>query len=164
MGEQIHRALVVVVMAIAVTGFLGWRSLRGTGPARGAPLPNPLPSPHLTELMAYSQPLADTAVARRSRRPAVMLARDPFGALPAPASEISHDDRGVAVPKRENGLHVTATMIAGTRRAAVINDQLIYVGENVPGGGKLTSVERDRIVVTDAQGTSHVVAVKEGDD
>jgi hypothetical protein len=41
---------------------------------------------------------------------------------------------------------------------------LIYVGENVPGGGKLTSVERDRIVVTDAQGTSHVVAVKEGDD
>jgi hypothetical protein len=164
MGEQIHRTLIAIVVAIALATFIGWRSLRGSGPGPGVPAAGPMPSPHLTDLMAYSQPLADTTVVKRSVRPVVTLSRDPFGALPVSSSEISHDDRGVAVPKQQEGLHVTATMIAGSRRAAVINDQLIYVGDNVPGGGKLTSVERDRIVVTDPHGASHVVAVKEGDD
>ena len=163
MGEQIHNTLVAVVVAIALVGFLGWRSLRGADAVRGAAA-SPLPSPHLADLMPYSQPITDTAVPARIARPVVALARDPFAAPPVPASEISHDERGADVPKKEYGLHVTATMIAGSRRAAVINDQLIYVGDSVPGGGKLTSVERDRIVVTDPQGTSHVVAVKEGDD
>ena len=164
MGENVHRTLVAVVIAIALTAFLGWRSLRGTDPLRGAPSPSPLPSPHLTDLMPYSRPLADSIVVRRPAQRVITLAHDPFGALPVQVSEISHGDGSVTAPKQETTLHVTATMIAGTRRAAVINDQLIYVGDVVPGGGKLTSVERDRIVITDQKGTSHVVAVKEGDD
>lgn len=165
MGENVHRTLVAVVIAIALTAFLGWRSLRGTDSPRGAPSPSPVPSPHLTDLMPYSQPLADSIVVRRLAQRTVTLPHDPFGAVPVQVSEISHDGgAAVVVPRQETTLHVTATMIAGTRRAAVINDQLIYVGDAVPGGGKLTSVERDRIVVTDQKGTSHVVAVKEGVD
>ena len=57
----------------------------------------------------------------------------------------------------------TATLMAGIRRAAVINDELIYLGDSIPGGGTLTSVERDRIVVTDSKGVTHTLAVKEGD-
>jgi hypothetical protein len=53
--------------------------------------------------------------------------------------------------------------MAGARRAAVINDALIYLGDPIPGGGKLTSVERDRVVVTDTKGALHTVAVKEGE-
>ena len=30
----------------------------------------------------------------------------------------------------------------------MINDQLFYVGESLPDGSKLTSVERDRVVVS----------------
>ncbi|MEO6878885.1 MAG: hypothetical protein ABI205_10415, partial [Gemmatimonadaceae bacterium] len=150
-----------------LTAFLGWRSLRGTDSLRGAPLQAPLPSPQLTPLMPYTQPLADTVVLPRTGRAAVALARDPFGATTiAQSSQISHGSSGAAdvAPRAGASLHVTATMIGGARRAAVINDLLIYVGDQVPGGGRLTSVESDRVVVTDAQGTSHVVAVKEGED
>jgi hypothetical protein len=60
--------------------------------------------------------------------------------------------------------HVTTTLMAGSRRAALINDRLIYVGERLPDGSKLTSVERDRVVVTDHNGTAHTVAVaREGE-
>lgn len=60
--------------------------------------------------------------------------------------------------------HVTTTLMAGSRRAALINDQLIYVGERLPDGSRLTSVERDRVVVTDHNGTAHTVAVaREGE-
>jgi hypothetical protein len=116
--------------------------------------------------MPYTQPLADTALVPRAGRAAVALARDPFGATAvAQSSQISHSAEGADVAPRETeSLHVTATMIGGARRAAVINDMLIYVGDRVPGGGKLTSVERDRVVVTDPKGTSHVVAVKEGEN
>jgi hypothetical protein len=59
---------------------------------------------------------------------------------------------------------VTTTLMAGTRRAALINDQLVYVGESLPDGSKLTSVERDRVVVTDHSGAAHVVVVaREGE-
>ncbi|HEY4217834.1 MAG TPA: hypothetical protein VGM67_11900 [Gemmatimonadaceae bacterium] len=156
--------LIAVGVAIALVAFLGWRSLRATDPVRGAPAAAALPSPHLTDLMPFSQPLTDSVVVRRTAPTAVALAHDPFGALPAQNLEISHGERIEEPAKEAAELHVTATMMAGTRRAAVINDQLIYVGDTVPGGGKLTSVERDRVVVTDPKGAPHIVAVKEGDD
>jgi hypothetical protein len=165
MGENIHRSLAAIAIAIALTAFLGWRSLRGTGlPA--APSPRSLPSPQLTQLMPYSQPLADTVGVLRLAHANVVLPRDPFGPPIVPqSSEISHGTQTADAPSEGPApLRVTATMIAGTRRAAVINDMLVYVGDRVPGGGKLTSVERDRVVVTDPQGASHVVVVKEGDD
>ncbi len=168
MGENFHRSLAAVVIAIALTAFLGWRSLRGTESLRGAPLQAPLPSPQLTPLMPYTQPLADTVAVPRAGRVAVSLARDPFGAaVIAQSSQSSHSSGGAvaaSAPREGASLHVTATMIGGARRAAVINDMLVYVGDQVPGGGKLTSVERDRVVVTDTKGTSHVVAVKEGEN
>ena len=158
---SVHRLLAAVVAAIAVIAFVGWRSLRSTADVRAAATP----SPQLTPLIPYSQPLADTLGVVRVAPSRIALSRDPFGAavLP-PSSQISRSSEGGDVTPRETTvLHVTATMIGGSRRAAVINDSLIYVGDPVPGGGKLTSVERDRVVVTDQKGTSRVVAVKEGD-
>ncbi|MGH9883930.1 MAG: hypothetical protein ACREBE_00260 [bacterium] len=39
----------------------------------------------------------------------------------------------------------------------------MYIGDTLPGGVKLTAVERDRVVLTDSRGTAHSVAVKEGE-
>ena len=58
---------------------------------------------------------------------------------------------------------VTATLIAGARRAALINGVLVSVGEAITGGVKLTVVERDRVVLTDQKGAAHTIAVKEGE-
>lgn len=158
---SVHRLLAAAGVAIALIALVGWRSLRGTDPVRAAAPPNP----QLTPLIPYSQPLDDTLAAIRFVPVRIALARDPFGApVVPPSSQISRtSDGGTVAPREITVLHVTATMIGGTRRAAVINDNLIYVGDPVPGGGKLTSVERDRVVVTDPNGTSRVVAVKEGD-
>ena len=167
MGDHVHRWLAVVVLAIAITAFLGWRSLGSASSPRAGPSPNSLPSPQLTQLMPYSQPLGNTVGLLHVGHDNIDLPRDPFGRQVVqqasqnsggePSSNANRSGR-VGGPWR-----VTATMIAGARRAAVINDMLIYVGDSLPGGGKLTSVERDRVIVTEPNGTSHVVAVKEGD-
>ncbi|HEY4304046.1 MAG TPA: hypothetical protein VGM82_06245 [Gemmatimonadaceae bacterium] len=98
----------------------------------------------------------------------VSMARDPFVArsmariVAAAPAETTDVEEPVKAPAPV--YHVTTTLMAGTRRAALINDQLIYVGESLPDGSKLTVVERDRVVVTDHTGVAHSVAVaREGD-
>jgi hypothetical protein len=99
------------------------------------------------------------------------VVRDPFAPrslarvvaaapLESAASATSAETPKLPVPV----YRVTTTLMAGTRRAALINDRLIYVGESLPDGSKLTMVERDRVVVTDHSGVAHSVAVaREGD-
>ena len=165
MGEHIHRWLAVFAFAIALTAFLGWRALGSAGVKVG-PSTAVLPNPQLTQLMQYVRPLGDTASFLAVGRETIVLPRDPFArnTLPQP-SQLSRGQPsgGSTSPSTSIQWRVTATMIAGARRAAVINDMLIYVGDSVPGGGKLTSVEHDRVVVIDPKGTSHVVAVTEGE-
>lgn len=165
MGEHVHRWLAVVAFAIALTAFLGWRALGSAG-LRAGPSAAVLPNPQLTQLMQYARPLGDTAGVLAVGRAAIVLPRDPFAKNTMPqSSRVSQGQPVGGSSGPSTGIHwrVTATMIAGAVRAAVINDVLIYVGDSVPGGGKLTSVEHDRIVVTDPKGTSHVVAVTEGE-
>ena len=100
--------------------------------------------------------------------PSVALARDPFvsrsmarvvASVPVESKEPQENTKPAAPVYR-----VTTTLMAGARRAALINDQLIYVGESLPDGSKLTEVERDRVVLTDHSGVAHTVAVaREGE-
>ena len=62
----------------------------------------------------------------------------------------------------ESRWRVTATVTFGSRFGAIINDVLFYVGDSVPGGVRLTSVEKNRVVLTDPKGAVHTIAVKEG--
>jgi hypothetical protein len=166
MADHTHRWLGVAALFVVITGFLGWRSL-GTSDPRKAGLSPVTPSPQLTQLLAYSAPLSDTVRIPGMADAAIALRQDPFA-----RQFVAPVERGrapVAVVPRiadAEGPHwsVTATLMNGSRRAAVINDELIYVGDAVPGGGKLTAVERDRVTVTDARGASHTVAVKQGED
>lgn len=165
MGDRIHRWLAVLAVAIAIVAFAGWRSLHGasaTGRARGAP--PTVPSPQLAQLIPYSTPIADTLTIAPPPRDSITISRDPFanGQLPrVVASSVDTTQRVIPVAPAEQW-HVTTTLMAGTRRAALINDELIYVGDPLPGGGILTSVERDHVVVKDNKGATHTVAVKEG--
>lgn len=169
MAEHIHRWIAVAAVFVALTGFLGWRALHSSDPRKPG-LTLATPDPQLTQLLAYSTPLADTIRTLGMGDAAVTFRQDPFWRqliVPAerdrlPVSPVAIVPRSVDV----DGPHwqVTATLMNGSRRAAVINDELIYLGDSVPGGGKLIAVERDRVTVTDARGASHTVAVKEGED
>lgn len=177
MDDRLHRSVAVTTLLIAVAVVAGWRTL-GDSPAvagRGAlaavrPLSND-PSPNLAQLVQYAAPVSDSAASEASvsaATPSISLRRDPFApsSVPATADESPRTDaRGPKGDSKDreavstSELQVTATLMAGDRRAAVINDSLVYVGEPVPGGGRLTTVERDRVVVTDAKGAAYTLAV-----
>ena len=98
----------------------------------------------------------------------VSLVRDPFASRSM--ARVVASVRAEAKEPHEVGkqsppvYRVTTTLMAGARRAALINDQLVYVGESLPDGSKLTTVERDRVVLTDHSGVAHTVAVaREGE-
>jgi hypothetical protein len=130
----------------------------------------------VAQLLPYAVPPRDSDLAIRFAD-AVSLTRDPF--VPrslaridaSPAAERAVAERAVAERAVDDtrkepaaSYHVTTTLMAGARRAALINDQLVYVGESLPDGSKLTAVERDRVVLTDHRGVAHTVAVaREGE-
>ena len=173
MDDRVHRSLAVSTLVIALVASAGWRALGDPVPggrgARAVTAAKPVllvPNPGLDQLIPYAAPLSDSVAEVAVEAPAISVRRDPFADAPEPApvresprpdaksAEGQHETRGLE-------LSVTATLVAGARRAAVINDSLIYVGGVVPGAGRLTAVESDHVVVTDAKGTAHTVAVKE---
>ncbi len=166
MADRIRQWLTFAGVAIVIAGVVGWRSLRKPGVA--TPRPGAatggvaVPSADLAPLMAYAAPLPDSALSLAGAPESVAVRRDPFGEEPSAVPASPHVERR-AREVDASQWHVSATLIAGARRAAVINDALVYEGDAIPGGGKLTSVERDRVVVTDPQGATHTVTVKEGD-
>jgi len=160
MTERIHTWFVGGALFILAVGVIGWRSLSGSS-ARvpGAAIPNP----GLRMLTPYAAPLSDTLSVRRPMVDSMTLRRDPFASQRvARIAQV-----GPAIPTEtkvdEPKWNVSAILIGGARRAAIINDELVHVGESLPGGVKLTSVERDRVVLTDSRGTAHTIAVKEGE-
>lgn len=169
MDDRLRQMLTVGGSLVIIIGVIGWRTLR-VAPRPTAPTPvsaasTQVPSPDLGPLMPYAAPLSDSAMIVPRQADSVVVRRDPFfdaGYAKALASRPRIGDRGGS-RWSAGEWRVSATLIGGARRAAVINDALVYEGDAVPGGGKLTSVERDRVVVTDPHGTAHTVTVKEGD-
>lgn len=124
------------------------------------------PSPQLAPLMAFAHPVSDSLRAPDQSFAPVTLSRDPFGAVPvAPVSVrlAAEEPRTKGQKTEAPEWDVTATLIAGARRAALINGVLVSVGDAVPGGATLTAVERDRVVLIDQKGSAHTIAVKEGE-
>jgi hypothetical protein len=88
------------------------------------------------------------------------VAADPFRAASAPVATYAREvpvastqpaTSAPDAPRRTWAL--TAILITDARRVAVINEQLVGVGDTLPGGGRVTAVERDHVVVTTADGT-----------
>jgi len=164
MAERIERVLAAAAAVIVLAGFWGWRTLgtqKGVGPA-----PVSVPNPNLAQLAPYTSPLSDTLRTLPSSSDSITPRRDPFLGQPIPhaAEEKPAADEPQTRPRNNaEAWRVTTTLMAGSRRAALINDELVYVGDPLPDGSRLTTVERDHVVVTDQKGAAHTVAVaKEG--
>jgi hypothetical protein len=129
-------------------------------------------SPDAVEQVAQLIPFAaappDSALAVLPAPP-VAVRRDPFvsrnvARVVASGPVANRPDAETPPKQPAPAYRVTTTLMAGARRAALINDQLIYVGESLPDGSTLTAVERDRVVLTDHSGVAHTVAVsREGE-
>lgn len=150
--------------AILAVGFIGWRGVQ-TAPGAATALAS---SPALSNLEPFATPLSDTIVIRLDDEKPVSIRRDPFSAFPAPRLAIRQQatPRDTSSPSgaRPAAWNVSATLMVGSKRAAIINDVLLGIGDSLPGGVTLTSVERDRVVLTDSKGTAHTVAVTEEEE
>jgi hypothetical protein len=166
MSHRVHGWLGVAAAVILLVGILGWRALGGgANQAASAAVPNP----GLSHLTPFAGGVSDSMLAAPVDE-SVTLRRDPFASrTAAPAPRLGFDVTGATMdtttrPKIvEPKWHVSAILIGGAQRAAIINDVLVRVGDTLPGGTKLTSVEQDRVVLTESNGTAHTVAVREGE-
>lgn len=162
MASRLVRSRNALLLLVAILGIVGWSALQPRD-EDVAWTHKPVSRPSIAPLMPYATAIHD--IAKTSIDTVVDVntsVRDPFGYAPLPSSVEERPDPAAKVPPARHWT-VSATMIGGAKSAAIIDDQLVYVGDALPGGGRLTAVERDRVTVTDAKGASHVLTVKEGE-
>ncbi len=162
MSAHVHRWLGAGASAILLVGVVGWSAL-GVSNETGVAVPNP----GLSHLTPFAGSVSDSLPGATPDE-SVALRRDPFAPRALPTVHLGFDPTGATMdttrPKiAEPKWHVSAILIGGAQRAAIINDVLVRVGDTLPGGTKLTSVEQDRVVLTESNGTAHTVAVREGE-
>jgi len=149
-------------VGLVVVAFIAWRSLRASAAtATASSIP---PTASLDGLTPYLAPMKDTIGGPIAQGHAIIIARDPFGIPIAPRLVQSSTSRStVSQPTKAESPRwiVTAVLITRSRPAAVINDALVYIGDKLPDGVRLTAVQSNRVTLTDAQGLSHIVAVQE---
>lgn len=152
-----------ILLALAVVTVLGERSLRPP-PRVGAPA-GAAPVVALEPLVPYLA-VDSTGVAHEvGATSSVGVARDPFQSSESPPRVAQRspatDTRRADVPPQQP-INVSAILISDNRRAAVINDVIVNLGAELPGGWRLTAVERDHVVVTDPKGIRRTININSG--
>jgi len=121
------------------------------------------PLADLESLRPYLAPLADSATVRAESAVTAAI-RDPFGATsPAPIVTPGIGARQVTRTSRRTPWVVTTILLDGSRKSAIVNDTWVNLGDSLAGGSRLTAVERDHVVVTDAKGVRHTIALQGGE-
>jgi hypothetical protein len=127
----------------------------------------PLPSGDVHALSAFVAPLPDTSVLASAATSGIVVARDPFVAVGvAPISGRPGKTVISASPRMPSSAQpwiVSTILVEGSNRSAIVNNMWVSVGDSLAGGSHLTAVERDHVVVTDAQGIRHTVSIQGGE-
>jgi hypothetical protein len=130
----------------------------------------PLPAADLDAISSFLSPLSPLPQAPTDRTSAdagnVVIARDPFVATGVASSQAPFPGARVGTPPKPTSRQpwiVSTILLEGTRKSAIVNDVWVTVGDSLAGGSRLTAVERDHIVVTDAKGIRHNVPIQGGE-
>ena len=153
--------MVISTLVVAGLAIAGTRFIRSTKTLQSATAP----TSDVQALITYLAPLpADSAPASIDSGIGAIV-RDPFvevstsaASMPAPTTAGDKSKR----PRNQRWV-VTSVLLEGSRRSAIVNDVWVNVGDSIVGGSRLTAVERDHVVVTDANGVRHKVAIQGGE-
>lgn len=158
-----QRGIGLSVLGVLVVAAVGWKLLSGVQPTTALAGASPI-----RNITPYTVPNDSVTVTPSLPGQTLLLQRDPFTATASyravtrSISLVPRPAQSGAAPAR---WLVSAVLITRSRRAAVINDSLIDEGGAVPGGARLTSVEPDHVIVTDARGARHTLTARDsGDD
>lgn len=93
-----------------------------------------------------------------------LAAYDPFDRLasvpdePEPAGPV----QAVVAASAGPAISVSAILIAGDDRVAVINNTLVRIGSTLPGGSRVIAIERDHVEIVRPSGTKTVFRMNQG--
>lgn len=88
---------------------------------------------------------------------------DPFQAdapvAPAPEPSFAPSE---PQPREVIHLRLSAILISGAERVAVVNNALVRVGSSLPGGGRVVGIERDHVQIVSREGGRTVLRLNQG--
>lgn len=151
----------VVLLSLAGLGALAYR-VRPLPPP-----PAPTASTEWTTLGRYLPGLPSTLVqSSREHEIAATTHRDPFeppvtSESPRPENQPSRSAPG-PTPAKGSSWVVTAILITGTHRTAVVNDAVVTVGSVLPDGTRIRSIEPEAVTLQDSAGQIHTIRVRPG--
>lgn len=145
MGLRAEGWLLVVAAAVAVA-LVGASTLWVPGPPRRMALPT---ASELVELERYLVPVTADET-RVGVPPRVVIDGSPFRAPPVAVEAAPLSPRPATAPAPR--WTVTAIMIAGDRRVAIVNDRLVRPGHRFDDGARIEAVERDHVVLITPSG------------
>src|SRR5207245_1142198 len=125
----------------------------------------PLPAVDLQSLSPFLKPLTESSRSAQTLTTARVIARDPFSATGLARPSTPSATGSGAQPSAPTDVRwvVSSILVDGSKKSAIVNDTWVTVGDTLSGGSRLTAVERDHIVVTDAKGIRHKVPLQGGE-
>jgi len=91
--------------------------------------------------------------------------RDPFALPTMPSGTVVRGSGEPASRPKPGGSQqwvVSSILFEESRRSAIVNNAWVNVGDPLGNGARVTAIERKYVIVTDANGTRHVVPIKGG--
>ena len=161
-GERQRLVLAGIALVASALVVLGLREVASARVLEA----KALPTTDLMSLSAYFRPLGDTSNLAGGSAKAIVISRDPFVTSGVARSEVPFQTTlDTQMPKPAGGGQwvVSTILFEGSRKSAIVNNAWVTVGDTLGGGSRLTAVERDHIVVTDAKGIRHEVPIQGGE-
>jgi len=160
-------ALSSALLGVALlVGANRWRATLDSVPAVDAPIPG---AAWLGELAPFQRPVTGTLTQVFALSEGhEIVTRDPFRTsvvAPTPTRVIASapalaEDADVPAPRANQleTLQLSAILIADGRRAAVVNETIVAVGDPI-GGGRVSAIERDHVIVSAPDGRRRVLSI-----
>jgi len=103
----------------------------------------------LDSLSRYLRPVALTS-AQASTEPAELFAREDYYVQPQGVGDVSDavPARGAAVARWV----VSAILVTDAQRMAIVNNAVVQVGAELPGGARVVEIQSDRVVLQESGG------------
>jgi hypothetical protein len=150
----------IAVMAVALTA-VALRSLT----AASLVAEKALPASGVDGMGAYLAPLPDSSRLAGASLGTMVVDRDPFGSATAAAPSSSKRPGATTSRPTAGGNRqwvVSSILFEDSKRSAIVNNAWVTVGDPLGGGARITAIERKHVVVTDTNGTRHIVPIQGG--
>lgn len=154
-ADRQRLALVGVAVVSVGLAALSYRVLH----AASAVAARTVPAGDLRPLTSYLAPLPETTSLDVPANGIRVVQADPFGAASV-VSGSSSIPSTVSKPPSSPSWIVSSILFEESKRSAIVNDAWVNVGDSLPGGARLSAIERKYVVVTDARGNRLVVSIQ----